>query len=197
MSDKCTNKHVRFCFVLCLFHENIKGVITRKAKTHACFHSAKFKRSYIKDSRRLKYQPESKTWGFTKIMEPLAYIKFIYFGNDEQFLYKPGPSGRVVYSAVLAACSIDVHGFDPQTSTNACWYVCKYIGQKGFAAMLTSIQSAGVAPEVNLRNPLCAGEEARKQGIYPGFETQGRHLQKSQTGVSVATRKGLMSSKFF
>ena len=33
------------------------------------------------------------------------------------------------------------------------------------------------------------------QGIYPGFETQGRRHQKSKTGVSVAPRKGLMSSK--
>ena len=41
--------------------------------------------------------------------------------------------------------------------------------KKGSAAMLTSIQSSGVTPEVNLRNLLCAGE-----GIHPGFETQAR-----------------------
>ena len=33
------------------------------------------------------------------------------------------------------------------------------------------------------------------QLIYPGFESQGRHHQKSKTGVSVVPRKGLMSSK--
>ena len=44
---------------------------------------------------------------------------------------------------------------------------------------------------------LCAGEEARKRGIHPGFETQGRRHQKSKTGVSVAPQKGFMSSKFF
>ena len=38
-----------------------------------------------------------------------------------------------------------------RTSTNACEHICKYVDQKGPAAMLTSIQSAGVAPEVNLR----------------------------------------------
>ena len=32
-------------------------------------------------------------------------------------------------------------------------------------------------------------------GIHPGFETQGRHCQKSITGVSVASQKGLRSSK--
>ena len=35
------------------------------------------------------------------------------------------------------------------------------------------------------------------EGIHPSFETQGRHHCKSITGVSLATRKGLMSSKFF
>ena len=37
------------------------------------------------------------------------------------------------------------------------------VDQKGSAAMLTTIQSAGVAPEVNLRNPLCAGDKACKR----------------------------------
>ena len=60
--------------------------------------------------------------------------------------------------------------------------------------MLTSTQSAGVAPEVNLRNSLHAGDKARKRGIHPGFETQGRRCQKFKTGVSVAPRKGLMFS---
>ena len=41
-----------------------------------------------------------------------------------------------------------------------------------------------------------AGEKARKRGIHPGFETQGRCHQKSKTGVSVAPQKGLVSSKF-
>ena len=58
-------------------------------------------------------------------------------------------------------------------------------------------RSAGVVPEVNLRHLLCAGEEAHMQGIHPGFETQGRHHQKSITRVSVAPQKGLMSSKNF
>ena len=34
-------------------------------------------------------------------------------------------------------------------------------------------------------------------GIHPFFETQGRHHQKSKTGLLVASQKGLMSSKFF
>ena len=46
-------------------------------------------------------------------------------------------------------------------------------------------------------DPLHAGVEADKQGIYPGFETQCRHHQKSKTGVSLAPQKGLVSSKNF
>ena len=63
------------------------------------------------------------------------------------------------------------------------------------AAMLAVKKSAGVTPEVNLRNPLHEGEEADKQGIHPSFETQGRRLQNSKTGVSVAPQKELVSSK--
>ena len=48
---------------------------------------------------------------------------------------------------------IDGHGFEPQPKffTNACEHICKYVDQKGSAAMLTSLRSAGVTPEVNLR----------------------------------------------
>ena len=89
-------------------------------------------------------------------------------------------SGRVVYSAVLAACGTDGRGFKSQTFINACRHICRYVDQKGLAAMLTSIQSAGVAREVNLRNSLHIGDKAHKWGIHPGFETQGRCYQKSE-----------------
>ena len=64
--------------------------------------------------------------------------------------------------------------------------------------MLAVKRSAGVAPEVNLRQgvthtPLPNANKA----AYSGFETQRRRHQKSKTGVSVAPQKGLMSSKKF
>ena len=73
----------------------------------------------------------------------------------------------MVYSAMLAACGTDGCGFQTQTSTNACGHICRYVDQKGLAAMLTSIQSAGIAIEVGLRIT-----EVRKhaKGIHPGFE---------------------------
>ena len=73
--------------------------------------------------------------------------------------------------------------------------------------MLTSIQSAGVAQEVNLRNSM----EARKHARDPSWlwnpgqtspevqnrgisETQGRRHQKSKTGVSVKPRTDVTRS---
>ena len=63
--------------------------------------------------------------------------------------------------------------------------MCKYVDRKGLAAMLGAKRSAGVAPEVNLRNPLHRGNEAHKRGNHPRFETQGRYHQQSKTGISL------------
>ena len=72
-------------------------------------------------------------------------------------------------------------------------YLCnKHVGN--VTGNVTSIQSAGVAPEVNLRNSMQTRKHA-SEGIHPGFETHGRRHQKSKTGVSVATQKGLVSYK--
>ena len=101
----------------------------------------------------------------------------------------------MIYSTVLAACCTDGHRFEPWTSANACRPVCRYVDQKGSAPMLTSVQSAGVTPEMNLRNLLCTSEEARKGEIHPGSKTQGRRLQKSKTGASVAP-KNLLKINF-
>ena len=42
-------------------------------------------------------------------------------------------------------------------------YIYKYIDQKGSVAMLAVKRSVGVAPEMNLRNPLHMGDKAHKQ----------------------------------
>ena len=39
------------------------------------------------------------------------------------------------------------------------------------------------------------GDITHKQGIHPGFKSQGRHHQKSKTRVSVTPQKGLIYSK--
>ena len=73
--------------------------------------------------------------------------------------------------------------------------VRKYVGENGLAAMLTAKKSAGVAPKMNLRILLCAGDEACKQEDLPWLETQRIGHQKSKIGVSEVSQKGLMSSK--
>ena len=72
----------------------------------------------------------------------------------------------------------------------------KYINGSGLAAILVAKRSAGVTPELNLRNLLNTGDEAFKE-INPGIKTQGRRHQRSKTGLSVAPSKGLKSSIFF
>ena len=57
--------------------------------------------------------------------------------------------------------------------------------------MLAIKRSAGIAPEVNLNNPLHAGHKAHKWEIDSAFEIQD---QKAKTRVSVVLQKVLMSS---
>ena len=72
----------------------------------------------------------------------------------------------------------------------------KDVLEKARLPRLTSMQSAGVAPEVNLRNSLHTGGKACKRGIHPGFETQGRHCQKSKTrGISGYTKRTFKNLK--
>ena len=47
---------------------------------------------------------------------------------------------------------------------NACFYADKYVDQKGSAAMLDIKRSAGVAPNMNLRNPLHAMQTNTSEG---------------------------------
>ena len=110
----------------------------------------------------------SQLWGYVFILftpKPIFPRQILFTKYNEEINKEPSRSVRVVYSAVRAAQM--VMGLSPQTSTNARRHVCRYMDQKGSAAILTSIQSTGVAPEVNLRNPLCAREEACKRGNPP------------------------------
>ena len=74
-------------------------------------------------------------------------------------------------------------------------YVYKYVNQKGSAAILAIKRSAGIAPEVNLRNPLHTGDEAYKRGIQPGFKTKTTHHQKSKTEVVRIKRTDVLQLK--
>ena len=67
----------------------------------------------------------------------------------------------------------------------------KYLDQNSSAAMLTTKRSAGVEVEVevNLKTLLHVVIKHTSKAIHTGFETQGRHNQKSKTGVSLAPHK--------
>ena len=108
------------------------------------------------------------------------------------YLSEPSRSGRVVYSAVLAVQM--VMGLSPKTppmlvdmsasmwiekAQLPCWPL--YSQQKSHQRWMWGSHR----------------QDGMQKGIHPGFETQGRHCQKSKTGVSVAPQKGLMSSKNF
>ena len=64
-----------------------------------------------------------------------------------------------------------------------------YVCEPASPPMQAAKRPADVTSEVNLRNPLHARNKECKCGIHPGFETQGRHDQKSKTGLSVAPIK--------
>ena len=61
--------------------------------------------------------------------------------------------------------------------------------KKSSAAMLAIKRSAGVTPELNVRNPLHVGKEASKGGFHPGFETERRCHQKSKHGYQWPDKK--------
>ena len=74
----------------------------------------------------------------------------------------------------------------------------RYVEENSLAAILATKRSAGVTPEVNLRE--CVRHTSlpsMNKAAHSDFETQRRHYQKSKTGVSLAPQKGLMSSKNF
>ena len=73
---------------------------------------------------------------------------------------------------------------------------CRYVEEIGSAAMLAAKRSAGVTPEVNVKEHVTPmPPQSTNKAANSSFETQRRHHQKSKTGMSVAPQKGLMSSK--
>ena len=77
---------------------------------------------------------------------------------------------------------------------SALWYV----EENSSAAMLTTKRSAGVTPEVTLRQQVtCTPLPSRTKAVHCDFETQKRYHQKSITGASVAPQKDLCPLKVF
>ena len=74
-------------------------------------------------------------------------------------------------------------GFKPQQSLEH-----RYVVENGLVAMLATKRSAGVAPDVNLRGHVTPiPVPSINRFAHSNFETQRRHHQKSNKGVSVST----------
>ena len=69
-----------------------------------------------------------------------------------------------------------------------------YVDENSSTATLAAKRSAGVAPEVNVKNSLGVDDKGCRQGNHPGFETYAK-VTKIPKRVSVTPQKGLMSSK--
>ena len=68
------------------------------------------------------------------------------------------------------------------------------VGQNGSAAMVATNRPSGVAPEMNMRNPLHTGDESCMEWNPHSFETHSRRHQKSKRSASVTPQKRLVSS---
>ena len=70
--------------------------------------------------------------------------------------------------------------------------VHKDVDENGSIAMLATKRSAGVTPEVNVREGTsCMPLQSVNKAAHSGLETQRRCHQKSKTGVSVAPQKDM------
>ena len=76
----------------------------------------------------------------------LSYnVKLCFWKQCYEKQSRNGSEGWSAHSAT--------HSIAGLSSTNACIFLYKYMDHKGLGAILVIKRSAGVAPEVNLRNP--------------------------------------------
>ena len=60
---------------------------------------------------------------------------------------------------------------------------CRYVEENGLAAILAAKRSAGVAAEVNLKEPVThTPPPSVNEAAHSSLETQRRYYQKSKTG---------------
>ena len=75
-----------------------------------------------------------------------------------------------------------------QQVSHQCLY--RYVEEIGYATMLATKRSAGVTPEMNLRECVtCKPLPSANKAAHFGFKPQRRRHQKSKTGISVAPTK--------
>ena len=94
-------------------------------------------------------------------------------------------------SQVTHLTCVRVQVWQPTSAETCMW-------GEGLAAMLALYTGKGIAPEVNLREPVSHTPlQSLNKAAHSGFETQRRHHQKSKTGVSVAPQMKMYPTNFF
>ena len=81
-----------------------------------------------------------------------------------------------------------------QTSPKACKHVCKYVDWNGSGAMLTFIQSAGVAPEVNLRITQARQHAKDLSWLWNPGQTSA---EVQNRGISGSIKRTYVTQNFF
>ena len=92
---------------------------------------------------------------------------------------------------LVIPCEAVAHLISNTSPTNTCMCASMWI-ENGMAVMLAAKSWAGAKPEVNLKNPLLAGDKACKWGDPPWLWNPEQMSPKVQNRVSVAPKKGLM-----
>ena len=64
---------------------------------------------------------------------------------------------------------------------------CRYVGEISSPAILAAKRSAGVTPEMNVRE--CITHIYANKAYHFGFEIRGRHHHKSKKGISGPTKR--------
>ena len=127
---------------------------------------------------------------FTGIKRPAGYDHV--FQNISSFIKVLSCAEPSQHSSVGRAsiCLVSHCGATPPIPA------LRYMKENSLAVMLATKRSAGVAPEVNLKEDVtCTPLSSKNKAAHSGSETQRKHHQKSKTGVSVVPQKGLTSSK--
>ena len=89
----------------------------------------------------------------------------------------------VVESFTAQCCGMHSHGFELPTR----YMICKYVDEKGLATILISIQSAGVAPEVNLE--IAQARKYGSKGSTPVLKPRADVTRSPKRGNSCPTKR--------
>ena len=107
----------------------------------------------------------------------MTYVKILIIVQIDVFFLQSQNSKSLISIIQLVGVPV-CHTLWHSSQSHLCFE--KWMGKTGSATMLATNSSTGIAPEVNLRNPLYPGKEVSKWRDPPWFWIQGRHHQGYQ-----------------